>query len=180
MNKITVAIMSVLLLTLGLILPGCVTFSAQTKEFSAVVTKLAADQTALNNIVLGWHNDVLKAYKLAKQTEARDSHEAATGERLPLDAFVVEIPMTNPAYDPANPGAEPEYLYKDIDEIIKNIDDLMEMNLQIAESLDTLNESIQADVGIDPLFQEVKKILEDEQVMALIKLYAEELRKKNP
>lgn len=175
MNKIC-AFIAILALSLPFF--GCKTFSAETREYAAVVTELASETAIMNNIVLKWHRDVLEAYKIDKQTEAAAEHKANTGEDLPLDSFIVEIPMTNPEYDPADPNAAPEFIYKDIDEIIKDIDDLMKLNLELAESLDVLNESIQADKGIDPLFKEVKKILEDEEVMALVKLYAEKLRAK--
>lgn len=173
MNKVCVAIMSVLFLVMAF---GCATFSTETKEFTAVVTQLAASQAVFNNIVLRWHVSVLEAYKIAEQTKAQATHLAATGETLPLESFTVELQMTNPVYDPADPGTETEFLYRDIDEIISSITDLMKLNLEIAESLDVLNESVQADRGLDPLFVEVKKILADEEVMALVKLYAEQLR----
>ena len=178
MNKLNATIIAVFMLMAGLFATSCASFSTETKEFSAVVTELAATQAVFNNIILGWHSDILESYKLQKQLEAQAQHEAATGELLPLDAFTVALQMTNPKYDASDPTLHPEYIYKDIDEIVNNIKDVMKMNMEIAESLDILDESIQADRGLDPLFEEVKKILADEQVMALVKLYAEELRKK--
>lgn len=177
MNKLYVGIMSVLLLAMSFGATSCASFSKETKEFTAVVTELAASQAVFNNIVLDWHVSVLEAYKAAEQAKAQAAHELATGELLPLESFVVELQMTNPEYDPADLSSEP-YIYKDISEIIGDIKDLMKLNLEIAESLDTLNESVQADRGLDPLFSEVKKILADEEVMALVKLYAEQLRSK--
>lgn len=154
---------------------GCKTFSVETREYSAVVTDLAGEIAVMNNIVLGWHRDVLVSYRDASKLARQQQIFEETGELVPLESITILLQMTNPEYDPAKPGSEP-YIYVDINKVVKDIEDLMKLNLQLSESLDTLDESIQADQGLDPLFKEVKAILADEQVIALVKLYKDKLK----
>jgi len=154
---------------------GCVSFSADTKEFAAVLAGMTSQQTVMNNVVLNWHKQILEKYQEDERARAVQEYEQEFGEVMSPEDFDVFLYMTNPAYDPDDIESEP-LIPVNVQKLIDDIENLMKLNLEMAKSMDTLNESIQADQGIDPLFREVKAILENEEILALVRLYSEALR----
>lgn len=165
------------MLAVSCLFAGCKTFGDETKQYSEVVTTLVSETTVRNNVILGWHLDVLKYNQLVRRQETQQDIFERTGEVVPLDKIVIFIQLENPDFDPADmsPDAEEQYIKVDIQQVIDEIDQLIKLNFELAEAMDILNESIQADKGLDPLFEDVKRILSDEELLALVTLYADKL-----
>lgn len=123
-------------------------FSQETQEYSTVITETTQDQLAINNGVIQWMIDTLERAKLNG-----------------TDTIQVE----NPKYDPE--GEEPKYKRIPTDEVIIGLKKLQDKNEVLAEALSVLDESIQANRGLDPLFKEAKAVLEDDRALALIQVY---------
>lgn len=165
------------LLAVSCLFAGCKTFSAETKEYSEVITTLVGETTVRNNVVLTWHLDVLKYNQQIRREMTQQDIFDQTGEVVPLEKIDIMIQMENPDFDPGDmsPDAEEQYIQVNIQTVIDEIDQLIKLNYELAEAMDILNESIQADKGLDPLFEDVKRILSDEELLALVTLYADKL-----
>lgn len=167
------------LLPLLLLASACTTFGRETKEYSATVTPMMTRQLAFSNVCLGWLRDILKNYQTRERARAV-AEAKAQGIDLKPEEVTVMIEMDNPAYDPekideTGEPVEPPYIPVDVQTIINSIEHLIAMNFEMAKAMDTLDASIQEDRGLDPLFQQVKEVLTDEQVAALIKAYGAKL-----
>lgn len=146
-----------------LVTTGC-GFTKEVRQASATVVPVATYQLAVSNTSISWLVDILKVYK---QTRIDDA--VAADPTIDPATYMVEIEVQNP---------DGTLEMVNVDEIIENLEKIVRMNLEAAHLLDTLNESVQANQGWNPIAGELENLARDPEFQALVKAYAELLRKK--
>lgn len=163
MKAVKALVATAVLSTALLLSTGC-GFTQEVREASATVIPVATYQLASSSVSILWLQEILEAFKESKIDEA-----VAADPTLNRADAVVEIEVEN------SDGVKEMV---DIDEIIDNLKEMIRMNLETAHLLDTLNEAVQANQGWNPIVGEIRNLAQDPEFQALVKAYAELLRKK--
>ena len=157
-------VMTMMLSLAFLVTTGC-GFTKEVRQASATVVPVATYQLAVSNTSISWLIDILKVYKQNKIDEA-----VAADPNVDPSTVVVMIEAQTPNGTTENVN---------VDEILENLNKIIAMNLESAHLLDTLNESVQANQGWNPIAGEIENLARDPEFQALVKSYAELLRRKS-
>ena len=157
-------VMTMMLSLAFLVTTGC-GFTKEVRQASATVVPVATYQLAVSNTSISWLIDILKVYKQNKIDEA-----VAADPNVDPSTVVVMIEAQTPNGTTENVN---------VDEILENLNKIIAMNLESAHLLDTLNESVQANQGWNPIAGEIENLARDPEFQALVKSYAELLHKKS-
>jgi hypothetical protein len=139
-------------------------FTSEVRKASAIVVPAATEQLTASTIVVNWMIDLLKARK----QQAIDAYMEGNPEGDPSD---IEVMIEMEGF-----GEESEMV--PIHDIIDNLEQMSVNNMQIAVLLDTLNESVQANQGWNPIAGELETLAKDPEFQAMVRAYLDILRNK--
>jgi hypothetical protein len=142
---------------------GC-GFTGEVRDEAATIIPMANAQLTSSSIVINTYKSLLEAYKKVAIAEALKKDPNLDPEKI---VVVIEVEDGKGGIDEIP-----------VDDIIANLTKMVDDNMQVAEALDLLNESIQANQGLNPLVGEIKNLAKDPEFQKLVKAYWDMLRKK--